>query len=170
MFQPGDLLLVSRRRTLRSFLAGPVTFFVSWRIQATTDSKWNHVACAVNNAEVVEAEFLGVTKLTLESYFRKSWKYEFARYVPADIDGASCADFWRDQIGGKYDFKWILAIKLWTLLYGNDGLVRIQAKSGDRFWICSELACEGLLKGGWKGRAISPADFGKDAVPFTPNS
>lgn len=161
MFQPGDLLLVSRRRTLRSFFAGPITYLISRRIQRSTRSKWNHVACAINNIEFVEADFKGVNKVNITCYTLKRWKYELGHLAIENNKENRClaAEFWKKQVGAHYDFKWLIGIRIWTLFFGLDGLKRIQAKTDDGFWICSELAKEGIKLTGYATTAITPADF-----------
>lgn len=170
----GDLLLVHRRRTWRSFFAGPLGALISWSIQRTTRSRWNHVAIVADDGDLdlgrhiiatwgpnlIEAEWTGVRRSGPTCYLDQRVHAVGIVRCPEGIDRAAVVAFARAQLRARYDRKLIVLMKVAALLWGHKGVRRI-VQANDRAWICSELAAAAWRAGGWKGDALVPGDFAK---------
>ena len=155
---PGDVLLVSRKRTFRSFASGPLSWVPSWRIQRDSNSEWNHAAIFTTPTRVVEAKWGGVQSVAVSTYMdTRKYKLGLVR-MPGrsgdygdwakEADRISAVEFARSQVGvGRYDRKTIIHLKLATMLFGHDGLERV-VQPVDDLWICSEIVFESWKTGG----------------------
>uniref|UniRef100_A0A6M3JAJ8 Peptidase n=1 Tax=viral metagenome TaxID=1070528 RepID=A0A6M3JAJ8_9ZZZZ len=159
---PGDVLLVARRPTLRSFLAGPTGWFVSWRIRRRTGKAWNHVATFSSASTVVEADGTAVVQRPIVEYLAAPWKFRLGIVRMPDHPGLpytsaatvnreAASAFVRGQLGARYDRRTVLALWFASVLWGPDGIRRV-VQSSDGGWICSELAV-----GAWAAGHVSGA-------------
>lgn len=163
-----DLLLVHRRRTFRSFRAGPVSWLISRRIQALSGSRWNHVAVSVGHGQLVEAEWGGIVRTPLSAYLRQQERgivdlERIPRPNGVAPDAAAVGVAWLlGQVGkGRYDYRTIVAMRMAALLWGHDGIRRITQPIDDA-WICSELAAAAWAAAGFDARLTevqTPGDF-----------
>lgn len=151
---PGDLLLVRRRRTWRSFFSGPVSWIISRRIQVLTDSRWNHVAIFVTPAMLIEAHWSGVRQIPLIEYKERQREVQLsvARCPAEDRNAIALAVVWlRQQLGDRYDGGLIWRMRWAAIWDGVDGIRKIQQKMTDDEWICSELAQQFWMRCGVRG-------------------
>lgn len=167
---PGDVLLVSRVRSFRSWLSAPVGSLISWRIQSTTGSPWNHVAAHVGNGVLLEAEWgKGIVRSRVEHYEGKHYRLAIAR-PPSDVDPWKAVEWWEDNARHKpgYDWRSIVLMRVAGLLYGHQGIRQvIRAHPNDGAYICSEWAACGWVWGGYglgDEVLVTPADFSKHVV------
>lgn len=171
--RPGDLLLIHRRRTARSLLAGPIGALISWSIQRTTRSRWNHVAIADDDrwrpgapsdatvpGPIIEAEWTGVRRGSMFAYGGGAHDVRVLP-CPPSVDRDAVVAFARSQLRAKYDRRLILAMQFAALAWGTRGIRRI-VQARDRAWICSELAAAAWRAGGWVGEAFDPGDFARN--------
>lgn len=162
----GDVILVSRRINLRSWLRSPLATFISWRIQRCTRSPWNHVAGYVGNGELIEAEWnCGVVRTKLdEAYPRDRFRVEVAR-APREVDRLEVAEWWKTiGVGGyRYDWRAILLMRVAAALEGPDGIRRrIRMNAEDGAFHCAELCAQGWQVGGFAGAVaalVEPSQF-----------
>jgi len=168
---PGDVLLVRRRPTIRAWLTRPVSSAISARIRAATASRWNHVACVVAEGWLVEAEWdHGVRRLPLADYLTGAYELAVAP-CPRDADPIQAISFWGREarrVRARYDWRGIILMRVAGLLYGPAGIARrVQLASDDGAWICSELAAAGWKAGGLSDdqadRLLVPGDFSQFA-------
>ena len=164
----GDTLLVSRK--VRWW--NPKDFF-SWRIQATTGSKWNHVAVVAwkkSKPVIIEALFNGGVVISdPEKYMTNG--YELALSRPAwttETQGTTAAAFAIIQVGCEYDKAKIIKIRLLQLILGSNGVDLINIDENDDMFICSELAIRAWSAAGRKigGSFAGPADVAKHTTIY----
>lgn len=191
----GDVLVVGRilsfrtwaRALLRDLLSwrpwNPFSFFprglfgnvVSWRIQHSTRSQWNHVACYLGDGEIAEAEWnrgVRIAKLR-DEYCTGEYRVAVIR-PPAKVDRALAITTWREIAAGNrgirsYSLRTLLLMRVAALLFGPEGIRKVVRNNpDDGAWICSELGAVGWNKAGLVGAMsdllITPADFLDETV------
>jgi hypothetical protein len=169
----GSVLCVSRVLSIESWLTSPLSTAVSWRIQSSTGSPINHVACCVAPGWLVEAEWdRGVQRTPLAAYLEPAarGKLRLAVATPPEwVNLDKAVAFWQSTMKGlrKYDWRKIVLMKMAAILYGHEGLSRhIASRDGDDLWVCSELAAGGWLDS-WCGSQsdvpslVDPGDFAR---------
>lgn len=166
--EPGDVILVGRILGLRAWVRSPLSCAVSYGIQRSTGSPWNHVACYVGDEEIVEAEWnLGLSRSSLDEY--RSGKYRLAIVRPPRVvDRERVVAAWlsmAERYGSPstYSFRTLLLMKVAGILFGHDGISRVVRNDpNDEAWICSEVGAEGWFLGGFPGARevfVTPKDF-----------
>lgn len=151
--RPGDVVLVSRRLTLRAWLRAPISCLISWRIRRTTGSRFNHVACYVGDGQVVEAEWnLGVRKTHLATRYPTDRFHLAVGRAPYAVDRDVASLYWLDVARGgraRYDWRSILLMKVAAILYGPDGIRHhVAIRRDEGAFVCSELGANGWEVGG----------------------
>jgi hypothetical protein len=162
----GDVVIVSRRMSFRSILLSPVSSLISWRIQRSLRSPWNHAVGCFSPGLVASAEWnRGVVVQPLDhAYPLSRYRVAVAR-PPATVDRSVVAEWWAERARhvGEYDRRSIVLIRIAAALYGHDGIRRvIRGSPGDGSVICSELAAGGWAVGGMPRAPdlfVTPADF-----------
>ena len=164
---PGDVVLISRKLSVWTWLRSPVSSLISWRIRDTTGSRWNHVAGYVGDGEVVEAEWdRGVRRSNLADEYPAD-KFDIAvATAPRSVDRRAAVSFWNLQAHAptaSYDWRSIVLMRLAVVMDGPDGIRRrIRNSDNDDAWICSELCAAGWQAGGFARATrefLVPGDF-----------
>lgn len=157
----GDILAVSRHCRWWN----PATW-IPWRIQATTQSPWNHVALCVfigGELKIVEAKpDGGVVVGKLDQYL--DGKHSIALARPAGsttMQGQTAAAWAMQQVGCPYDLIKIMKIRALQLIVGHNVVELIPVQDDDRMFICSELVIRA-----WRvaGRKLGDAYSGPGEV------
>ena len=167
--ESGDAVLVHRRRTLRSCLDhGILSFLICMRIQRATRSPWNHIGIACGGTDLIEAEWGGVRQRPIADYVSNPDTFR-VRIVksPRLMDPRVAVTWATSQIGhGTYDWRWIIMLRVATLLFGAKGTRMLRARR-DGFWICSELVAQSWREGGFTNywRYQVPGDFSGIGLP-----
>lgn len=163
--EPGDVLLVSRRRGFKSWARSPFGSLVSWRIQSSTGSKWNHVAAYVGNGQLLEAAWgKGIVRSKASQYDKPHYELAVAK-PPPGVDPMTAVVWWRENAkpATSYDWRSIVLMRVAGLLYGHQGIKDVvRGKPGDDGWICSEWCTAGWTAAGYPigdDVLVTPADF-----------
>lgn len=140
-FSDGDVIAFSRA----CHWWKPTTW-LSWRIQATTRSPWNHVGLLRWNGrheywEVIEAKFRGgVSRTPLVYYERHDLMLAVGTKNLSLADRCRVIKFALSTIGAKYDALKLAKIRALQLILGNaEAANEVRSGEADNLYICSEL-------------------------------
>lgn len=166
--QSGDILAVSDN----THWYNPLTWF-AWRIQADTDSPWNHVGLMKwidGKLYVIESKCDGgVAKNDPADYLDGNHRIALAR--PSWINESqqnTAAAYAYQQIGRGYDIGKILKIRALQLILGHDVADGIQSEEHDNVFICSELVIRAWKAAGHKlgGSYAGPGEVMKHCTIY----
>lgn len=169
----GDVIVVGRIVDWRAWLTGPLAAAISWKIQESTNSIWNHVACYIGRGQIAEAEWnRGVRVASISEYL--TGEYRIAVVRPPDcVNREDACERWLDIVADSkgrrsYSLRTLILMRCAGLLFGAEGIANVVRNNpADGAWICSEVGAFG-----WEGaglaraseRLITPADFLKPAI------
>lgn len=157
--RPGDLLLVRRIPSVWQWVRHPIKSYICHRIRVLSRSRWNHVACAIGDGELVEADWAGVLRRPVGVYDRPG-KYEVKviRH-PLTLNAEAATRRWKNEAGKEYD-RALIGRLWWAAMRGGiDAMRRVIHDARDGRWICSELAAAGWTDGGVTAQGWSPGAF-----------
>jgi hypothetical protein len=172
--RPGDAILVGRVLSFRAFIRSPIAWLISWRIQHSTGSPWNHVAAYMGGGWISEAEWnAGVHELRLQDFLSGDYRVAVVRPLHNDparpFRGDQAVAFWRRHLSTlarnrKYSLRTLLLMRVAAVLFGPESIAKmIKNLPDDGAWICSEWVAVGWGAGGfWNETAlVTPCDFAR---------
>jgi hypothetical protein len=171
----GDVIVVGRIFTWRAWLRSPLACAISWRIQRSTRSSWNHVACYLGGGAIAEAEWNRGVRVALLRPAYLTGDYRIAIVRPPDaVSRATASATWQTAAAESrgirsYSLRTLILMRVAALLFGAEGIRDVvRNHPGDGAWICSELAAHGWAMTPSFRRArdllVTPADFMDPAI------
>jgi len=166
--QACDIILVHRRwRGYRNEVGHWGSYFLSWRIQKATRSKWNHAALMLDDDILIEAVKV-IRAIPLSYYSDDKDKYEIKvlRYPElSETQKEDIAKWAKFRLNEKYDWTAIIRMRLALYVGGLIGAKFMLDNINDNQWICSEFIQEAYRQAGigFQAGLMTPADF--DRLP-----